>query len=108
MNDCKYCLEALREAASRVHGCISNERGSVSRKRGEYLKAYTRLGHRIAIAEGHDRAGRILEKMLDSHETWGLAEADDLEADEPVEYPEEVQALIGEIDAKVEDDDANT
>ena len=51
----------------------------IPRNRANYLQAYVRLGHRIDLAEGHTLAGRILEKMLDSHETWGLYETDGLD-----------------------------
>lgn len=102
-NDCKFCLEALGEAAQQIYSAITDVSEPISQKRAEYLKAYARLCHRLDSVEGHDNAGRILEKMLDSHGTWGLAEADDLDVDEPVEYPEEVQALLTVIDARVED-----
>lgn len=73
--------------------------------RANYLQAYVRLGHRIDLAEGHTLAGRILEKMLDSHETWGLYKADGLDEDLPIKYPGDIEALLTMIKKKVETDE---
>lgn len=101
-NDCRFCLEALGEASQQIYSCIVDTAEPISRPRAEYLKAYARLCHRLDSAEGHTAEGRLLERMLDSHGTWGLEEVDDLDVDEPIEYPEEVQVLLALIDARVE------
>lgn len=106
-NDCRFCLEALGEAAMQIYRCISDSTIPVTRQEAEYLKAYARLCHRLDNAEGHTAEGRLLEKMLDSHGTWGLEEADDVEADDPIEYPEEVQAILSVIDARADNDDSH-
>lgn len=103
-NDCRYCLEALHEAALRIHKWLVGVDEPIPRRTADYLAAYARLCHRIDSDSGHTRAGRILEKMLENHETWGLAEADDLDVDEPIEYPNDVQELISMIKERIDDD----
>lgn len=103
MNEpCPFCIEARIEAAKQVYMWLVATKESIPRNRANYLQAYVRLGHRIDLAEGHTLAGRILEKMLENHETWGLAETDDLDTDVPIEYPGNIQALLTMIEKKVE------
>lgn len=66
---CPFCVEARTEAAKQVYKWLVGTTEPIPRNRANYLQAYVRLGHRISLAEGHTLAGRILEKMLDSHET---------------------------------------
>ena len=102
---CPFCVEARTEAAKQVYKWLVSTMEPIPRNRANYLKAYVRLGHRIDLAEGHTLAGRILEKMLDSHETWGLDEADGLDDDLPIEYPGDIQALLDMIEKKAETDE---
>ena len=102
---CPFCIEARAEATKQVRKWLAKTTEPISRNRANYLQAYVRLSHRIDLAEGHTLAGRILEKMLDSHETWGLYEADGLDEDLPVEYPADAQALIAAIDERATTDD---
>lgn len=101
---CPFCIEARTEAAKQVYKWLVGTAEPIPRSRANYLSAYVRLSHRIDLAEGHTLAGRILEKMLDSHETWGLYEADGLDEDLPIEYPADIQALLTMIEKKVEKD----
>lgn len=102
---CPFCVEARTEAAKQVHKWLVSTMEPIPRNRANYLQAYVRLGHRIDLAEGHTRAGRILEKMLDSHETWGLYETDGLDDDLPIESPGDIQALLDMIEKKAETDE---
>lgn len=102
---CPFCVEARTEAAKQVYKWLVSTMEPIPRHRANYLQAYVRLGHRIDLAEGHTLAGRILEKMLDSHETWGLYEADGLDDDLPIEYPRDIQALLDMIEKKAEPDE---
>ena len=102
---CPFCIEARTEAAKLVYKWLADATEPIPRNRANYLQAYIRLSHRIDLAEGHTLAGRILEKMLDSHETWGLYEADGLDEDLPIEYPADIQVLLAMIEKKVEKDD---
>ena len=107
-NQCPFCVEAQTEALKRVHKWLASASKSIPRNRANHLQAYVRLGHRIDLADGHTLAGRILEKMLDSHETWGLYEADGLDEELPIEYPADVRELISMIEERVEDDGTHT
>lgn len=102
---CPFCIGARAEAAKQVYMWLVTTKGPIPRDRSNYLQAYVRLGHRIDLAEGHTLAGRILEKMLDSHETWGLYETDGLDDDLPIEYPGDIQALLDMIEKKAETDE---
>ena len=102
---CPFCVEARTEAAKQVYKWLVSTMEPIPRNRANYLQAYVRLGHRIDLAEGHTLAGRILEKMLDSHETWGLYETDGLDYDLPIEYPGDIQALLDMIEKKAETDE---
>lgn len=102
---CPFCIEARTEAAKQVYKWLAGTTEPIPRNRANYLQVYVRLGHRIDIANGHTLAGRILEKMLDSHETWGLHEGNGLDEDLPIEYPADIQALLAMIEKKVEKND---
>lgn len=102
---CPFCVEARTEAAKQVYKWLVSTMEPIPRNRANYLQAYVRLGHRIDLAEGHTLAGRILEKMLDNHETWGLHETDGLDDDLPIEYPGDIQALLDMIEKKAETDE---
>jgi hypothetical protein len=102
---CPFCIEARAEAAKQVYKWLVCTTEPIPQNRANYLQAYIRLGHRIDLAEGHTLAGRILEKMLDSHETWGLYEADGLDEDLPIEYPGDIEALLTMVEKKVETDE---
>ena len=96
---CPFCIEARTEAAKQVYKWLVSTKDPIPQNRANYSQAYVRLGHRIDLAEGHTLAGRILEKMLDSHETRGLYE------DLPIEYPGDIQALLTMIEKKAETDE---
>ena len=104
-NGCPFCVEARTEASKQVYKWLVKAAEPIPRNMANYLQAYVRLGHRIDLANGHTLAGRILEKMLDSHETWGLYEADGLDEDLPIDYPADVQAFIAAIDERAVTDD---
>lgn len=103
-NACPLCVKARTEAAKQVRKWLLETTEPIPRNRANYLQAYVRLSHRIDLAEDHTLAGRILELMLERHETWGLYEEDGLDEDLPVEYPADVQALIAAIDERAEAD----
>lgn len=97
---CRWCREAQAGAGRKIARFLLGEYGD----RADYMLAYARLCHRIDLDEGHSKAGRILEELLDSHETLGLIEADALEQEDPVEYPAELQALFKMIEMKASHD----
>lgn len=104
-NICPFCVEARNEATTQVHKWLAQTTEPIPRNTANYLQAYVRLNHRIDLVEGHTQAGRILEKMLESHETWGLHAEDGLDEDLHIEYPADVQALIAAIDERATTDD---
>ena len=100
IDECRWCQEAQAKAGQKIARFLLGEYGH----RVDYMLAYARLCHRIDLVEGHSKAGRILEELLDSHETLGLIEADALEQEDPVEYPAELQTLFKMIEAEASHD----
>ena len=72
-------------------------RRSTERSRGQDCAALDRPV-KAYYAGDHTQAGRILEKPLESHETRPLREAEDLEESDPIEYPDDVKALLTMIE----------
>lgn len=101
----RSALEPELRRQKQVYMWLVTAKGPIPRNRANYLQAYVRLGHRIDLAEGHTPAGRILEKMLENHETWGLDETDDWDTLVPIKYPGDIQALLTMIEKKAEKND---
>ena len=97
----RWCAKAQSEAANKVARYLMDRSRPVTRGDADYMQAYVRLCHRIDLAREHSSAGRILEELLDSHETLSLCEADALESEDPIEYPDDVQALLTMIEGVV-------
>ena len=105
IEECRWCAKAQSEAANKVARYLMDRSRPVTRDDADYMQAYVRLCHRIDLAREHSSAGRILEELLDSHETLSLCEADALESEDPIEYPDDVQALLTMIEGVVARED---
>lgn len=101
IDECRWCAKAQSEAANKVERYLLDRSRPVVTGDADYMQAYVRLCHRIDLAREHSSAGRILEELLDSHETLSLCEADALESEDPIEYPDDVQALLTMIEGVV-------
>lgn len=101
IGECRWCAKAQSEAANKVERYLTGRSRPVTKGEADYMQAYVRLCHRIDLAREHSPAGRILEELLDSHETLCLYEADALESEDPIEYPDDVQALLTTIEGGV-------
>ncbi len=101
IEECRWCAKAQSEAANKVERYLTDRSRSVTKGDADYMRAYVRLCHRIDLARGHSSAGRILEELLDSHETLSLCEADALESEDPIEYPDDAQASLTMIEEVV-------
>lgn len=98
---CPYCLESRIEAGKRIYDWL-NRPTAIPKTIAVYLQTYVRLCYRIDLASAHTFAGRLLEKILDSHETWGVMETEELDEDDPIEYPGNVLGLIAMIEKRAE------
>lgn len=96
--ECRWCAEAQKEAEDKIARRLIDRSKPITRADADYMQTYVRLCHRIDIAGDHTQAGRILEKLLESHETRRLCEAEDLEESDPIEYPDDVEALLTMIE----------